>query len=165
MIAFPLTGNSLITINSSALHKQENKIVFSLPDNPPVATNPHTVHTQSSHYHKSNNQTTSQQRQLIQKSNKSDIQITTNKCGSWCSLINGNIYIPYKSPPAYSCGPADSFPSSLLPSLGMITCKNKGNGVRQKPCLSNHLLTHCETKKWGSGASTGYHSSKPAYST
>ena len=68
------------------------------------------------------------------------------------------IYIPYKSPPAYSCGPADPFPSSLLPSLGMITCKNKGNGVRQKPCLSNHLLTHCETQKWGSGASTGYHS-------
>ena len=47
-IVFPLTGNSPVTINSSAFHKQENKIAFPLSGNPPVAIDPHAVHTQLS---------------------------------------------------------------------------------------------------------------------
>ena len=99
--------------------------------------------------------TNNQQKQLTQF-----IPNNTNKCGSGCNLLNGNIH-PYGLPPAYSltqCSWPVPFSLPLRLPLGMITCKNKGNEVRQKQCLSNHYLTHCETQKWGSGASTGYHS-------
>ena len=72
--------------------------------------------------------TNNQQKQLTQF-----IPNNTNKCGSGCNLLNGNIH-PYSLPPAYSltqCSWPVPFSLPLRLPLGMITCKNKGNGVRQ----------------------------------